>query len=425
MTRPIAFDLTHLLHRAAAPSPSGIDRVDLAFGRYFARHAEREVAAVHYGRRNPIVLPPARLGEVVRTLDERWKEDAPADQDPALARARAWLGGREPPARRDAGSTVARTPLRRPREPVWTLPWRPAAEVPREALYLNIAQHALERREGFGWMDRRPDVERVFFVHDLIPLDHPEFWWGGHERIFEARVRVIARHATAVITSTQAVRQRVIEELARRGRPAIPVLARHLPSPIGDDEAGDARDPGLADQTYFVMISTIEPRKNHLLLFNVWRHLAAGAGTPPKLILIGKRGWNSQQAIDMLERCAPVAAHVLELASVSNAAMRKLVANARALLMPSFAEGYGLPIVEALTLKTPVVAADIEVFREVTQGRAIFRDPVDGLGWAEAIAALSTPQSSLATQARAAAAAFAPPSERDYFEAVEAFLASL
>lgn len=93
--------------------------------------------------------------------------------------------------------------------------------------------------------------------------------------------------------------------------------------------------------------------------------------------------------------------------------------------MPSFAEGYGLPVVEALSLGTPVIASDIPVFREITQGCALLRHPLDGPGWLQAIMALSDLGSSAAIEARERARAFHAPSWPAYFERVDAFLASL
>jgi glycosyltransferase involved in cell wall biosynthesis len=95
------------------------------------------------------------------------------------------------------------------------------------------------------------------------------------------------------------------------------------------------------------------------------------------------------------------------------------------LLMPSFAEGYGLPLVEALSVGTPVIASDIPVFHEVTQGRAIFRDPIDGLGWSEAIMALADVQSQESRAAREEARRFRPMTSDVYFEGLEAFLSTL
>jgi glycosyltransferase involved in cell wall biosynthesis len=85
---------------------------------------------------------------------------------------------------------------------------------------------------------------------------------------------------------------------------------RSLPSlrPARRRQPGDGRP-------YFVCIGTIEPRKNHLLLLHLWRHLAETmpAESVPRLVIIGRRGWENEQVVDMLERCPTLKRYVEEL----------------------------------------------------------------------------------------------------------------
>jgi glycosyltransferase involved in cell wall biosynthesis len=451
MKRPIVYDLSHLTHRLAFEAPVGIDRVDLAFARHFGLAEGKIAATLRYGRKYPRVLAPSSLADVVRRVERRWRECSPVETDAKYLRIRAWItGDRDPSAAVDVdcrnrarlkgatgvwnSSPAAAAAARFKR-------WISAATVrrfhapraveggerivPDDAIYLNVAQHALETAAFFEWLTPRKDVQCVFFLHDLLPLDYPEFWWPGHQALFSRRIDTMFRHATALITSSDVVRERACRELEARGRPPLPIFSCPLPSPIGAIEASTAYDAELVEHPYFVIIGTIEPRKNHALLFNVWRRLAARGGAVPKLVVVGNRGWENEQALDMLERCASISAHVREIAGLSNAGVAKLLANARALLMPSFAEGYGLPLVEALGLGAPVVASEIPVFHEVTQEKAIFRDPIDGLGWSEAIEALSDLQSPAARAAREAARTFRAKDSETYFSAVEDFLTTL
>ncbi|WP_163778702.1 glycosyltransferase family 4 protein, partial [Proteus mirabilis] len=74
----------------------------------------------------------------------------------------------------------------------------------------------------------------------------------------------------------------------------------------------------VPDRPTFVACGTIEPRKNHLLLLHLWRALAErlGAATP-RLVLVGRRGWEAENIVDMLERCPAIREHVVEVSGLS------------------------------------------------------------------------------------------------------------
>lgn len=146
---------------------------------------------------------------------------------------------------------------------------------------------------------------------------------------------------------------------------------------------------------------------------------------PAKLVVIGARGWESQHVLGMLERSPSIEKSVLEIGGLSDVEVRILIANSCGLLMPSFAEGFGLPILEALTLGVPVVASDIPVFQETSQGNARFLDPTDGPGWRAAILALADRNSQIAIDARHAAMKFNSGSVASYFSTVRAFCEEL
>jgi glycosyltransferase involved in cell wall biosynthesis len=274
-------------------------------------------------------------------------------------------------------------------------------------------------------LENRPDVKPVFFLHDLLPLDFPEFFVEGRLPLFERVLATIVRHAKALIVSNETVEARIAAEMRKRGRGDLPFFSRPLPPPTAI--AGEPRfesAPFSPSTPYFVSIGTIEPRKNHLLLLHVWRDLAKG-GDVPKLVLVGARGWDNEQVVDLLERSPLLRPHIAEVAGLPTEKLRRLIAGARAVLAPSFEEGYGLPIVEALNEGTPLVASDIAVFREISQGRALFLDPTDGPAWRRAVRELALPQSALREDLIEAARGFAAPTWPAYFAALEDFLGAL
>ncbi len=134
-----------------------------------------------------------------------------------------------------------------------------------------------------------------------------------------------------------------------------------------------------------------------------------------------KRGWENENVVDLLDRSPEIRKHVIEIADLPTAALARVIASARALLMASFGEGYGLPVVEARAVGTPVIASDIPVFREIAP-EATFRHPLDGPGWIAAIDehAQTTPQRSATRSSITLSNA-----QATYFSQVESFIEGL
>ena len=432
MTRAILYDITHLEHRSRiVAAPTGIDRVDLLYARYFASRQWPIAGAVRYAIPRPNMSPAHDVGAAVAAAELRWSETAAVQEDEVYRAIRGWLTGGPKPKPSKAVAMPKRSrrnglaDAMAPRIRAWSALRTATPPLPTNALYLNIAQHAAEIEAFFAWKKSRQDVAAVFFVHDLLPLDYPEFWWDGHEDIFARRVDTILGAANAIVTSTQVARSRILSEFHKRRLTEPPVFAQALPSPLGELQVSSLADASLQSEPYFVVVGTIEPRKNHALLFNVWRRLAERSSAPPKLVVIGARGWENAETVSLLERCPAIDTFVAETPRLSNAGLSRVLANACGLLMPSLAEGFGLPPIEALGLGTPVVASDIEVFHETTQDCAIYCDPLDGPLWGRTVQALSDRGSAFALEARARAKMFRPMKEDEYFRTLESFLATL
>jgi glycosyltransferase involved in cell wall biosynthesis len=266
-------------------------------------------------------------------------------------------------------------------------------------------------------------VDAVFMIHDLLPLDYPEYFEPGEALKFSKRIDTALRYGRAFLVSTEAVRRRLQQEVAARGLEPRPIWAEPFPSPLSEFVAAPP-PPRTPEHPYFVVVGTIEPRKNHLLLLQTWRSLARRMAAPPRLVIVGARGWENEQVLDLLERSEILAPLVAQISNLSSRQLAELLAGARAVLAPSFDEGYGLPIVEALALGAPVVAADNESAREVSQGRARLLSALDGEGWLREILRLSADED-YHRELKARAAGFVAPNWRDYFASLDRFIAGL
>ena len=257
-------------------------------------------------------------------------------------------------------------------------------------------------------------------VHDLIPIEFPEYALPGQDAKHRRRIETAAALADAVIVNSAVTRDAFQPYLARAGR-SPPVIV----APFGA-ELPAVPPAGLAplDSPYFVCVGTIEARKNHLLLLNLWRQLAEQLGdASPRLVLVGQRGWETESAIDMLERCPAMRGIVLERNNLPDGEMAGLLKGARALLLPSFAEGFGFPLVEALALGVPVLCSDLAALRENGGAVPEYFDPLDGPGWRAAVVDYSRPASPRREAQLNRLGGWAPPSWEAHFAAVEALIA--
>ncbi len=275
--------------------------------------------------------------------------------------------------------------------------------------YLNTSHTDFDLAAHHDWVTRS-GVRAVYFIHDLIPVLHPEFTRPHAVKRHLGRVREALRHGSDIVTGSHVVARDLAAFAKREGLDCeAPLVA-----PIAGATFNGAGDQ--AGAPFFLAVGTVEPRKNHRLLFEIWRGLASRLGeATPKLVLVGQRGPLTGDILAPLGDPA-IAAHVEWRACCDDAQLAQLMASARALIMPSLAEGFGLPLVEALELRTPVVASDIPIFREIGQGAPLLLDPANPGAWAEAVATMaSTP--------RPPAKPFDAPTWRAHFARLESWLA--
>lgn len=291
-------------------------------------------------------------------------------------------------------------------------------------IYLNVGHTGLDKPAHGKWLVRS-NVQPVYFVHDLIPLTHPEYCRPSEREKHRRRMIALLSHGAGIISNSRETLNELAIFTGLQG-------ALHLPpavvAPLGvpelDRDSLDSQCSQLPGRPYFVMLGTIEGRKNHLLILNIWAEMARRLGSAcPQLVIIGQRGWECEQAVDMLDRCDAIRGHVIELARCGDDLLRAYLAGARALLFPSFVEGYGLPLVEALAMGAPVIASDLPVFRELAGTIPEYLSPIDGAGWMRAIADYSNPMSIARTAQLDRSANWQAPSWHNHFAVVDRWLA--
>lgn len=381
MTRRVLFDVTRLLWREGRGSPTGIDRVVQAYGRWLASAEGITVQPVAISGDDLVCVPASRLKSLIEPRD--------GESDGAGAALMQALEAGGPPYRWDPRGLKPSSHLRLGLDAIVNAAARLSRPAPDGDLYVNVAHSGLHKGDLLGKLARR-GVRPVVMVHDLIPITHPEFCAPGAQARHRRRIEAVLAHADLVITNSQAT----ADDLAAYARAEGARLPRTVAAPLGIELSFLQRGyeaKGPATRPYFVCVGTIEARKNLAFLLTIWRRIAERMGeAAPQLVLVGRRGWENEAVIDHLERSHAVRALVHEVGDLSDADLARVMAGARGLLAPSFAEGFDLPLIEALSLGVPAIASDIPVHRELAAPATLI-DPTDGPAWIAAIEAACAP----------------------------------
>jgi len=377
----ILIDVTRLMSRQLKGRlPTGVDRVSLEYLRHFAG---RSTALVRFAG--------------------QWLELSPNDSERVYAGLLSPAGNVQFLYRRLVAKALFQR-LRQRRYP------------PR--ILFNTGHSGLEKNQ-YAQRLQHFKFKPVFFVHDLIPITHPEYCRPGEAAKHHARMRTVLNHAGGVIANSIATQASLAAYASHHALPMPPLVVASLAPPQLLNPASIAR----LNKPYFVMLGTIEPRKNHWLLLQIWRKLVETLGDQaPRLVVIGQRGWECENVVDLLERCEALQGFVLEVAACSDAQLVTWLQHAQALLFPSFAEGFGMPLVEALSIGLPVIASDLPVFREIAGNIPEYLHPLDGMGWQRLIMAYADSAHPLRCAQLQRLSQFAAPTWAAHFKQVEILL---
>ncbi len=382
----LLLDVTRLIWRRwAGRHPTGIDRVALAYARYYQTRAR---AVIQYPRFRRI-LPAALSAKLFALL---------LDGQPNFRRRFVFF----------AMTHIHRAVKSQPSYGQY---------------YLNVGHTGLNHPGHLTWV-QKTGVKPLYLIHDLIPITHPQFCRDGEAEKHIARMTIMLRAAHGVIGNSQDTIS-ILAEFAKAQRLAMPQnIFAHLGT--AQTAAITHGAPAAMDKPYFVMLSTIEGRKNHAMLLDLWAGMiAAKRANIPRLVIIGQRGWRAEDVIRRLDHDIALKPYVAEFSQLDDAQIGTYLRGARALLFPSFAEGYGMPLAEALMAGTPVIASHLAVFREIAGDIPEYLNPDDTAGWRDRILRYAADPSPDRDQQLMRMEQLKLPSWPDHFDKIDAWLSAL
>jgi len=236
----------------------------------------------------------------------------------------------------------------------------------------------------------RGSVPYVMTVFDLTPLRFSSTQDWISRQYLAGMMRAGIRRASAICTISYAV----AGEITTHGFTTVPPGRVHVTYPGPNPELLRAADeaPALPDRPFALMVGTVEPRKNHLTALRAFaEHRRRRPSSELMLVAAGSAGWHYRPVLEAIAELN-LADHVVRLGTIEPGVLKWLYQHARALLFPSLYEGFGLPVLEAIYLGCPVVAARLPSVVEITGEAALLLEPTDVPAWASALDGLQEAQ---------------------------------
>lgn len=228
----------------------------------------------------------------------------------------------------------------------------------------------------------------VVTVHDLWPLQHPEWYAAGPRWLNGRALRYAAAHAAVVITPSHAIARDVVDVLRvepGRIRVVVEGVDPRFATPIPPEAARHVCDRyDVAAGKFLLAVGFIGPRKNLPVLFEALRAIRDQGGDPPMLLVVGGDELRAA-TIKAMPAALGVADRVRFAGRVDDDELVALMQSARALVHPALYEGFGLTPLEAMAAGTAVLSSSAGALPELVGDAGILLDPRDPSAWAEAI----------------------------------------
>jgi glycosyltransferase involved in cell wall biosynthesis len=263
-----------------------------------------------------------------------------------------------------------------------------STRVAAEATWLarEARRHRIDLLHHMGGNMLRTTPPGVVTIHDLQPFAHPHNFTRLKQSYLRSTVPRALRRAVVVVTLTEHTRQDVVERMGvARERIFVvpPGLEREAPEHDAEGEARVRADYGLGQHPYFIYPTITYPHKNHLTLVRAFAQLAERDPDPLLVLPAGAAGAEAamQEEIDALR----VRGRIRRPGRIPRRDLDLLIDAATALAFPSSYEGFGIPVLEAMSRRCPVIASTATALPEVVGDAGLLVDPYDTDGWAAAM----------------------------------------
>lgn len=232
-------------------------------------------------------------------------------------------------------------------------------------------------------------VKLAVFVHDIIPVTHPQFAHSNTMYFFMNYIGAYLQYADIIITSTQSTLDEInklSDELQLERKPGVvtslgadfKVEKKQTQSEV----SSEVREI-VKNRKYILIVGTIEPRKNHKVVLDAFEKRLFKKGL--SLVFAGRIGWNIQEFEARIKKHPMKGKQFFHVFNASDEDINYLYQNAYMMAFPTYTEGFGLPLIEALERKTPVIACNCPVLKEIGKDFCDYFNPDDSHAFARRV----------------------------------------
>jgi glycosyltransferase involved in cell wall biosynthesis len=254
----------------------------------------------------------------------------------------------------------------RDRPGIWRLAWQLASMQRRHRLDLLHVQYRLPFL---------PQGPCMCTLHDVLFETHPQFFGRSFARVARVSARRAVRQAAIMLTVSEYSRRQIAAHYGIDPERVIltPNAVDRTRFHPGQDGEELLRRWDLRSGEYVCMLGRLEPRKNHVSLVRAYARLGASA---PPLLIIGQRDFAYAAVFETIQRLQ-ISERIRIIEDADDEALPTLLRHARLMVYPSHAEGFGMPVLEALASGVPVITSNTTSLPEVAGPAAWLTSPAD------------------------------------------------
>lgn len=215
-------------------------------------------------------------------------------------------------------------------------------------------------------------TKKMVYIHDLAYMDHPEYLDSKNADFLRKIMQKVVETSDLIGTISNFTKERIEHYY---NTPSDKVFVTPIPLSIETKRltlTKNLHSMGLSKDSYFLYVGTLEPRKNPEMLLDAYMDLPKDIRKRFALVYAGKIGWKMESLQKKIEDLVAGGEQIILTNYISDDDLASLYTNARSFVLPSHYEGFGMPVMEALSYNITALVSDIPVFHEVFKDKVSY-----------------------------------------------------